>query len=130
MQTISNVFTTSWLTMPAAVKTTTTFPATGGFNLGTAIKNKFVIDVGAYTDGTHTFTIQDSPDGTNWTNVDSSLIVGTLPTISSSAGQSQVYQIGYLGAQPYVQIIDTVSGSPSTGMVVGVHAETTDRKLP
>lgn len=130
MKSIHSIYTTKWGTLPAAVKTTTTFPASGGLDLGTAIQNKICIDVGAYTDGTHTFSLQDSPDGTTFTNVDSSLIAGTMPVVSASAGQNQVYQFGYLGTQRYIQVIDTVTGSPATGMVVGVHAEISDRKLP
>jgi len=65
--------------LPSAVRTTGTVNGTtvdlGVFanDFRTAL---FVISAGTITDGTHVFKLQDSPDGTVWTDVDAKHVQG------------------------------------------------------
>jgi hypothetical protein len=87
---------------------------------------------GSWTDGTHTFVIQESPDGSNWTNVANTDLVAwsapgstvfyppvrngsSQPIAISSAATAVNQRVGYIGQQPYVRVIVNVTGSPSTG---------------
>lgn len=100
--------------------------------LGTTLPNynaaTLYILAGVYTDGVHTFTIQESPDNTNWSNVANTDLVAwqapsptqfyppvkdgnSQPQPISSAATAINQRIGYLGAQPYVRVIVTVTGA-------------------
>src|SRR5579863_9264892 len=97
----------------------------------------FVVDVGAVTDGTHTFSLQDSIDGgTTPVAVAAPYLQtpsGQVNAVTSATAAKTILKFGYLGnpnvgslanstlagAAPthkvLVRIIDTVTGSPSTG---------------
>lgn len=75
---------------------------------------------GAWTDGTHTPALQDSPDNSTWTAVSSTLTQGAFTAVSSSAGQNKVQKVGYLGLNPYVRVVVTVSGA-TTGAIYGLN---------
>lgn len=82
----------------------------------------FEVDFGAYTDGTHTITFQDSADGTNWNTLanGSGLDVATPAAISSNASQNSVVLYGYYGGNRYIRAISTVAGA-TTGAVYGIN---------
>ncbi|MDE2030530.1 MAG: hypothetical protein KGI97_08230 [Alphaproteobacteria bacterium] len=74
------------------------------------------VSFGAYTDGTHTPTVQQSMDNSTWTTC----VFGTdtdgpadLAAVSSSAGADTVQQIGYIGSQRYLRVVMTVAGATS-----------------
>lgn len=77
-----------------------------------------VIDVGAYTDGTHTFEVQHAPDdgsgspGT-WEAVDDADLDGTEPEVSASGDADTVHEIGYQGANRHLRVVVTTSGTTS-----------------
>ncbi|TPM58982.1 hypothetical protein FJ959_08900 [Mesorhizobium sp. B2-2-4] len=77
-----------------------------------------VIHAGAWTDGTHTFDIQDSDDNSTFASVAAGLYQGTKPVVSSSGTASKVYKVGYLGAKRYLRVSVTVAGA-TTGAVYG-----------
>lgn len=94
------------------------------FNAATA-----VVVPTAWTDGTHTLKLQDSPDGSSWTDVAAAQLDGSMPAISAGGGSPT--RVGYLGTARYLRAVTTVTGSPATGAVYTVlvlrgHA----RKLP
>lgn len=62
----------------------------------------FVIGGTTATAGTYTPLIQDSPDGTSWTDVDDKFLKGTEAgaVVNSTKLLSK---IGYLGSKPYVR---------------------------
>lgn len=78
------------------------------------------VTFGAWTDGTHTPKMQDSPDNSTWTDVSSTYLQGAFTAVSSSAGQNKVQKVGYMGIQPYVKVVVTVSGA-TTGAIYGVN---------
>lgn len=105
---------------PAVYKTTQT---SGGIDR-TAFENGVdalvgVLSVGAWTDGTHTFVMQDSPDNSTWTAVAAVYLQGSFTPITSAGQQNAEQKVGYLGLQRYVRVVDTVTGSPATGAVYG-----------
>jgi hypothetical protein len=105
-----------------------------GYNAAT-----LYIPAGTWTDGTHTFTIQESADSSTWSNVAATDLVcwqatsatvttpvkatdsnslpsgHSQPSAISSAGTAINQRIGYIGAQPYVRVNVAVTGSPATG---------------
>ena len=68
-----------------------------------------VIDVGTWTDGTHTFTLEDSPDDSTWTAVAAGLFNGVC-VVDGAADDEQQYKIDYLGSEQYVRVTVTSSG--------------------
>lgn len=95
----------------------------------------FEVTAGVITDGTHTFSLQDSLDGgTTWNNV-AAPYLQTPPAQASNAfiaatAAGTVLKFGYLGnpnvgniansASPtggkiLVRLVDTVTGAPATG---------------
>ncbi|MDX1489403.1 MAG: hypothetical protein R3268_14430 [Acidiferrobacterales bacterium] len=77
-----------------------------------------IIDAGAWTDGTHTFEVQESDDDATYTAVADTELDGTEPVIDGAADDDQVYTIGYKGGSRYLRVAVTVSGATS-GAVYG-----------
>lgn len=75
-----------------------------------------VIHAGVWTDGTHTFDIQDSDDNSTFVTVAAGFLQGTKPVVSSAPTASKVYKIGYLGTKRYLRVATTVAGA-TTGAV-------------
>jgi hypothetical protein len=106
--------------VPAVARTTTTTGTAvdrmtdqGGFRSAL-----IVIHTGTITDGTHTVTVQDSPDNTNWTAVADEFLQGTEPAIGAS-NDDTLFEIGYIGHERYLRVLITVTGSPATGGIYG-----------
>ncbi len=98
----------------------------------------FTIQTGALTDGTYTPKLQDSPDGTNWTDVVDQAgsgsvtgpyyAIGNYSTNLVSTGgypaavistANTATNLGYVGKQRYVRIVIT-SSLVTSGAVIGV----------
>lgn len=81
----------------------------------------FVVLAGTITDGSHAITVQDSADGSTWATADSSLIQGSLPTITGT-NDDTVFEFGYVVAnRQYVRVVATTSAA-TTGGVFGAVA--------
>lgn len=74
-----------------------------------------VIDAGVVTDGTHTFAVQESADGSSWSAVADADLQGTEPAVTS-ANDDTVYEIGYLGGARYLRVAVTVAGATTGGL--------------
>ena len=72
---------------------------------------------GAAQYGAVSWQLQDSPDGTNWTAVDPSLVLFTLP--SDPTTTSKVFHAGYIGKQQYLKAAFT-SGGAETGQITAL----------
>lgn len=77
-----------------------------------------VIDVGARTDGTHTFEVQESDDNSTFTAVADADLDGTEPVVDGAADDDQVYVVGYKGRSRYLRVAVTVA-SATTGALYG-----------
>lgn len=77
-----------------------------------------VIHAGVWTDGTHTFDIQDSDDNSSFASVAAGFLQGAKPVVSSAPTASKLYKVGYLGTKRYLRVAVTVAGA-TTGAVYG-----------
>ena len=73
---------------------------------------------GTWTDGTHTYKLQDSPDNVTFTDVVAAQLDGTLASITSATGTNATQKQGYKGVQRFVRAVLTTSGT-TTGAVSG-----------
>ncbi|MFE9923275.1 hypothetical protein ACFYQA_17320 [Streptomyces sp. NPDC005774] len=96
----------------AAANGTTVDRAAGGARYQDAV---VVIDTGVVTDGTHTFTVQESADGSSWAAAADADLQGAEPAVTSST-DDVVYEIGYTGAARYLRVAVAVSGATTGGV--------------
>ena len=75
-----------------------------------------VVTFGAWTDGTHTPSLEHSMDNSSFTTCGTSDLDGSFTAVSSSAGNNSVQQAGYIGSQRYVRVKMTTTGA-TTGAV-------------
>lgn len=74
-----------------------------------------LVEVGTVTDGSHAIALQDSPDGTTFTNVDPSLILGAQPTLTATSSNS-VAAFAYIGVQRFLRVVSAVTGATTGGV--------------
>lgn len=72
---------------------------------------------GAVQYGAVSWQLQDSPNGSDWTAVDASLVLFTLPKDPTTT--SKVFHAGYIGKQRYVKAAFT-SGGAETGQITAL----------
>ncbi len=70
-----------------------------------------LVHFGAWTDGTHTPSLQESDDNSAFTAVAAADMLGALTAVSSGAGSNTTQRVGYVGAKRYVRGVMTVSGA-------------------
>lgn len=75
----------------------------------------FVITTAAVTDGSHTFTVQDSDDGTTWAAAAAGDVQGTAPVVNSTKANT-VLDVGYRGIRRYCRLSVTTSGATTGGV--------------
>jgi len=78
-----------------------------------------LINVNAYTDGSHEFVVEESDDDSTWSAVADSDLDGSEPTVDA-AGDVGKHRIGYTGTQRYLRVTTTVSGT-TTGADYGAY---------
>ncbi len=74
------------------------------------------INPATITDGTHAPKLQDSPDGTTWTDVAAANLAGTLTNLASNTDQA----VSYVGTQRYVRAVVVTSGATTGGVFSAV----------
>lgn len=95
------------------------------FNNG-ANRLMFIVMAGSsITDGTYTFSLQDSPDNSTWTNVAAPYIQGpSVASFTSATTAGTVTKLGYLGnangASRYVRLVVTVTGATTGGYLTAL----------
>lgn len=77
-----------------------------------------VFDIGPWTDGTHTFGLEHSHDGSAWVVVPAGEIDGTLPVIASGTDDDKEYLVGYLGGRRYMRAVVDVAAA-TDGAIYG-----------
>jgi hypothetical protein len=75
---------------------------------------------GAWTDGTHTPSVQHSTDGTSWDAAGTADLQGTLAAVSGTAGQNAVQRVGYVGNRRFVRAM-MVTATSTTGALSAAH---------
>ena len=97
---------------------------TAGYDSATAY-----VYPGTWTDGVHTPKLQDSPDNATWTDVAAAQLVGAFTAITSVATAVNE-KVGYVGANRYLRVVSTNSGT-TTGAVYAIPIILSrGRKLP
>jgi hypothetical protein len=85
------------------------------------------------TDGTYTFVMQESTDGSTWSTVASDFVLyngrkaspsDDLPTLVNATDDDTWFRFGYVGKERYVRL-NIVSASTTTGatMIIGAALE-------
>jgi hypothetical protein len=101
-----------------------------GHNSATA-----VIQVGTWTDGTHTFTLEESDDNSTYSTVsaDQCKIIGATGTVADRGGANSIvvdaaneddaiYGIAYLGYKHYARVRHAVAGATTgCGAAATIH---------
>ena len=82
------------------------------------------IDADAWTDGTHTLSLEESDDNSSFSAVSG----GATVVIDGAADDDQAYKIPYNGHKRYVRVITTVSGA-TTGAIYGAQLVRGHKKL-
>jgi hypothetical protein len=77
-----------------------------------------ILHVEAWTDGTHTPKLQDSPDNSIWTDVVAANLIGAFTPITSNANVGTKQKVTYVGAQRYQRTVLTTTGA-TTGAIIG-----------
>ena len=77
-----------------------------------------VLSVGAFTDGTHSFTLEESSDDSSYTTVAAADIVGSTLVLDSTGEMNADYWCGYIGSARYLRVASTIS-AVTTGAVYG-----------
>lgn len=77
-----------------------------------------LIVAGTRTDGTFTFTIQESSDDSAWSAVANASLLGgnNAIVVNTTATASKIYARGYNGTKRYLRVIQTET-SATTGLV-------------
>lgn len=77
---------------------------------------------GAYTNGTHTPTLEHSDDNSSFTAAASTDMDGSFTAVSSGAGANTLQRVGYRGSKRYVRAVMTVAsgatGAASAAVIV------------
>ena len=74
--------------------------------------------------------VEHSDDGNNWEDVDDADLTnsvdgtnkGTFAHIDASGELNQLYKTTYIGGKRYVRVVTNLTGTHSSGTVLGVHA--------
>jgi hypothetical protein len=71
----------------------------------------FVLNFGAYTDGTHTAAAQHSDDGSSFVAVPANELSAAFNVVSSVAGANTTQRVGYMGGRRFLRLVLTVTGA-------------------
>ena len=92
---------------------------TNGTGTGSAVDLRgfdsamIAVNFGAWTDGTHTPSVQQSVDGTTYVPCGTADLDGTFAAVSGTAGANAVQSVGYIGSQRFLQVLMAVNGATS-----------------
>lgn len=89
-----------------------------------------LIVVGAWTDGTHAFEVQESSDDSTYTAVSDDDLLGSEPTVDAADEDETVYRVGYVGTERYIRVVATLSSATSGAEFSAIVAKGFPRKSP
>jgi len=79
----------------------------------------FVVNAHTITDGTHTVTVQESANNSDWTAIPTARVQGSLPAVGGD-DDNTVHSFGVVPNQRYVRIVVTDADSSSGGAISAV----------
>lgn len=116
---------------PSLTATTRTASANGaGVDLANCGGATVVVVVGAWTDGTHAFKIQDSDDNSTFADAAAGAVDGAFAAVAGAGDAGTTQRVGYTGAKRYVRAVQTVSGATSGANIGAFVVRHDGRKLP
>lgn len=77
------------------------------------------IIAGTVTDGQHTFVIEDSDDGVNFSAVNAQFLDGVINVVDATNDQS-VQMVGYYGMKRYIRVVVSITGAITGGAYTAV----------
>lgn len=91
-----------------------------------------VFNAQAWTNGGHAMSVEHSDaSGSGFVPVPASLLDGAAPNVTAAGAQLAVTRVGYLGNKRYIRAVQTVTGSPANGAIIGALVmRTQPRKAP
>ncbi|MDD5585625.1 MAG: hypothetical protein PHY92_01540 [Alphaproteobacteria bacterium] len=69
------------------------------------------VSFGAWTDGTHTPSVEHSVDGEAYTAAAAADLDGSFTALDGAEGANAVQTVGYIGARRYVRVVMTTAGA-------------------
>ncbi len=101
---------------PAVIKSTATGDAVDCYGYESVT---VIVYSGTVTDGTHTWKLTEcDTSGGSYTDVDAADLLGSFAVVDSSHDETFT-KVGYIGQKRYIKVVNTVTGSPSTGGPMG-----------
>lgn len=88
-----------------------------------------VVVSGTVTDGTHTPSLEDSPDNSTWTAVAAGNLTGAFTAIAA-ANDDEIQEVGYVGAQRYLRAVVVTTGATTGGLVAAAIVRGAPRTIP
>jgi hypothetical protein len=87
----------------------------------------FVLNIGAWTDGTHTPKLQEADDNGSgsagaYSDVAAGNLLGSFTAVSGAGGQNTTQKVGMVKTKKFARIVLTTSGA-TTGLVSGATYE-------
>lgn len=73
-----------------------------------------IVQSGTITDGSHAITLQESDNGSAWSNVAAAELQGAPPTINAT-DDDLLYEVGYVGSKRYLRAVAVTSGATTGG---------------
>jgi hypothetical protein len=104
--------------------------STATIDLANTNANMVEFLLGTWTDGTHTFSLNESSDDSTYTACATAdvIVVGTNPVVANTNVNTFV-QLSYIGTKRYIKGVITSAGT-TTGLVAGGNATLKNRKQP
>jgi len=103
-----------------AVRATGTYNGTG-VDLQGANAAAVLVYFGAYTNGTHTPSLEHSDDNSSFAAVGASELDGSFTAVSSAGGANTLQRVGYRGSKRYVRAVMVVaSGATGAASVAAI----------
>lgn len=88
-----------------------------------------IVQSGTITDGSHAITLQESDNGSAWSNVAAAELQGAAPTITAT-DDDLLYEVGYVGSKRYLRAVAVTSGATTGGTFGAVLLRGFPRRQP
>lgn len=88
-----------------------------------------VVASGTVTDGTHTPSLEDSPDDSAWTAVAAGDLIGSFTAIAA-ANDDEIQEVGYKGSQRYLRAVVVTTGATTGALVAAAIVRGDPRTIP
>lgn len=114
---------------PAARTATVTGATVDRYQSGAMYQDALInIHTGTITDGTHTFTVEESDDNSAWATA--TALVGTAPVIDATGDNNKCFTVRYTGVKRYIRVKGTLAGTTTGGVFAATVLLADPRVMP